>query len=113
MQLSSNGFMQQTLTMECASALAAGTPVKLTDTYTVAAAGNNDAFCGVVLSCRDTVCAVQLKGSVTLPYSGDAPAVGFATLACDADGKVKTAQNGTNVLIVAVDTSASVVTFIL
>lgn len=113
MSISSNGFMQQTLTMRCASAIAPGTPVKLTGNYTVAAAGNNEAFCGVALSCRDTLCAVQLKGSVTLPYSGTAPTVGSAVLACDADGKVKTASSGTNVLILSVDATASTVTCIL
>ena len=113
MQITSNGFMQQALTMQCASALTAGTPVKLTDNYTVTAAGNNDAFCGVVLSCRDTLCAVQLRGSVTLPYSGTAPEVGPAVLACDASGNVKSAVTGTDVLILAVDTTASTVTCIL
>ena len=113
MNIASKGFAEQALSMQCASDIAAGTPVKLTDNYTVAAASANDAFCGVVLSCRDKLCAVQLKGSVTLPYSGTAPTVGAGILAAAADGKVKAAESGTNVLILAVDTTAGTVTCIL
>ena len=113
MTIASKGFAQQVLTMQSASAIAAGSPVKLTDNYTVAAAAADDAFCGVVLSCRDNLCAVQLKGSVTLPYSGTAPTVGVATLAAAADNKVKSAESGTTVLILAVDTTASTLTCIL
>lgn len=113
MHLASNGFMQQTLTMQTESALDVGTPVKLTGNYTVAAGSANDAFCGVALSCRDGLCAVQCKGSVTLPYSGTAPTVGFATLACAGSGAVKTAESGTAVLVVAVDSVRSTVTCIL
>ena len=113
MSLASNGFMQQTLTMQASSAIDAGAPVKLTGNYTVSPCDANDAFCGVALSCREDLCAVQCSGSVTLPYSGTAPEVGFAVLACDGSGKVKTAESGTNVLIVAVDTVRGTVTCIL
>ena len=113
MNIASKGFAEQILTLQSASAITAGVPVKLTDNYTVAAASADDAFCGVLLSCRDNLCAVQLKGSITMPYSGTAPTVGAGILAAAADGKVTAAESGTSVLILAVDTTASTVTFIL
>ena len=113
MTIASKGFGEQVLTMQSASAIDAGTPVKLTDNYTVSAAAENDAFCGVVLSCRDGLCAVQLRGSVTLPYSGTAPSVGAAVLAADGEGGVAAAETGAAVLILAVDSTASTVTVLL
>ena len=113
MTIASKGFGEQVLTMQSASAIGTGTPVKLTDNYTVSAAAANDAFCGVVLSCREGLCAVQLRGSVTLPYSGTAPSVGASVLASDGEGGVTSAESGTAVLILAVDSTASTVTILL
>ena len=113
MYLTSKGFGEQVLTMKTSSAMESGTPVKLTGNYTVSAAEKDDAFCGVVLSCRDSLCAVQLHGSVTLPYSGTAPSVGAAVLAADGEGGVTASEEGTNVLILSVDSAAETVTCIL
>ena len=113
MNLSANGFLQAALTMTAAETIPCGTPVKLTDNYTVAAAENGDAFVGVVLTCADTFCAVQLQGAVTLPYSGTAPSVGSGILAADGDGGVKSAESGANVCILAVDEVRGTLTCIL
>lgn len=113
MNLSANGFLQALLTMRADNVIAAGTPVKLTDNFKVAAAAANDAFAGVACTQNGPYCGVQLRGSVTLPYSGTAPAVGAAVLAADGSGGVKAAESGTNVLILAVDETAGTVTCIL
>lgn len=116
MNLSANGFLAASLTFQSESEITTGTPVVLSDNFTVAAADEGDAFCGVLLSCRDNLCCVQLKGAVTLPYSGTAPEVGTALLAADGEGGVAAADaedGGTTVLILAVDTTASTVTCIL
>ena len=113
MTITSKGFAEQVLTMQSQSAINAGAPVKLTGSYTVSAAAEDDAFCGVVLSCRDGLCSVQLRGSVSLPYTGTAPSVGPAVLAADGEGGVAAAQSGTSVLVLAVDTTASTVTILL
>ena len=102
MKLSANGFLQAVLTMQSASPIAVGTPVCLADNYEVEAGGEGDAFCGV-----------QLRGSVCLPYSGTAPNVGFATLACDGEGGVAAAESGTNVLVLAVDTDDKTIACLL
>ena len=113
MNLSANGFSQAALTMQSAAAIPAGTPVVLTDNFTVAAGADGNAFCGVALSARGGACAVQLRGAVTLPYSGEMPAVGAGSLVCDGNGGVKTAQDGTPVLILAADDTLGTVTCIL
>ena len=113
MNCNANGFAQQVLTCTTAASLDAGVPVKLTGNFTASAAANGDALFGVALSCRDGVCAVQVQGAVTLPYTGTAPAVGFGTLACNGSGGVKTDANGTKVRILAVDTVKTAVTCIL
>ena len=110
MNISANGFFDHTLTLQAASAIPAGHPVKLSGNYTVAAASAGDKFCGVLLSCCDGVCAVQLHGAVTLAYTGTAPAVGFASLVSDGNGS---AENGTSVLILSVDSTDKTVTCIL
>ena len=113
MKLSANGFLQAVLTMQSDEPIAAGTPVKLADNFTVEAGGSGDAFCGVVCTSRDTICGVQLRGSVCLPYSGTAPEVGYAVLVCDGEGGVTAAEGGTNVLVLAVDTDAETITCLL
>lgn len=113
MKLSANGFLQAVLTMQAQSVIAVGTPVKLTDNFEVAAGADGDAFCGVVCTSNGGICGVQLRGSVCLPYSGEAPDVGFAVLACDGEGGVAAAESGTNVLVLAVDTDAQTLTVLL
>ena len=106
MKLSANGFLQAVLTLQSEEPIPVGTPVKLTDNYTVEAGAQDDAFCGVVCTARGTVCGVQLRGSVCLPYSGTAPDVGPAVLACDGEGGVTASETGTAVLVLAVDSDA-------
>ncbi len=113
MKLSANGFLQAVLTMQSQEPIAVGTPVKLTDNYEIEAGADGDAFCGVVCTSRGTICGVQLRGSVCLPYSGDAPDVGSAVLACDGDGGVTASESGTNVLVLAVDPDAGTLTCLL
>ncbi len=113
MNCNANGFAQQVLTLVSAADIPAGTPVSLSENYTAAAAAANAPVFGVVLSCRDGVCAVQVQGAVTLSYSGTAPAVGFGCLVSDGSGGVKTASDGTPLRILAVDSVQSAVTFML
>lgn len=113
MNLSANGFLQAALTMTAAGTLAAGTPVKLTGNFTAAAAENGEAFLGVALTSDGSFCSVQLSGAVTLPYSGTAPTVGTGVLVSDGEGGVKSAESGTAVRILAVDSVRGVVTCIL
>ena len=75
-----------------------GTVCKLSANDTVGGCGENDVFCGCA--------AVVMGGYVELPYTGTAPAVGYALLAADGKGGVRTAASGgRSCLVVHVDTA--------
>jgi hypothetical protein len=88
----------------------AGQVVKVADNGTVAPCADGEVFCGVMEGIRKGFTAVQLHGFVTLPYTGQAPELGYNTFAADANGGIKTAQEGRKCLVVSVDTNAMAVT---
>ncbi|ARP49531.1 MULTISPECIES: hypothetical protein [Caproicibacterium] len=104
METSMNGYGENAATFLCKTQLTPGTPVMVTANGTVSAASGN--FCGVVLSWRDGVAAVQMEGYVQLPYSGAKPALGYQTLTA-ANGKVavSTADGGVQRLVVDTDST--------
>ena len=88
-----------------------GEPVKVCDGGTVCACGDGDVFCGVLESLRGGHGGVQLHGFVTLPYTGNAPALGYNSLLANGGGGVKTGNGGRNCLVVHVDANVKCVTF--
>ena len=60
-------------------------------------------------------CSVQLRGFVTLPYSGTtAPSLGYNALEADGAGGVKVGESSARErLVVEVDATAGKVTFLL
>ena len=88
-----------------------GEPVKVCGNGTVCGCADGDIFCGVMENHRGGYAGVQLRGFVTLPYSGSAPALGYAALAADGNGGVKVASGGRNCLVVSVDSDVNCVTF--
>ena len=96
------------------SGLTEGKVVKLSQNGTAAPCKTDDPFCGVVLHCGDGACTVQVRGFVSVPYSGTAPTVGWCALAADGQGGVKTAASGgMKLLVVDVDATAKTVTVML
>ena len=94
--------------------LTEGQVVKMTSGGTVGACSAGDPFCGVALCCKDDACAVQVRGFVSVSYSGTAPTVGWNTLAADGNGGVKTVTSGGMTCLAAdVDTTAKTVTIML
>lgn len=81
-----------------------GQVVKLTGNGTVGTCQAGDAFCGVAGAPRGGAVGVQVSGFVkvaaTLPLS-----VGKNSLVADGKGGVKAGENGTEVLVVDVDTA--------
>ena len=67
-----------------------GAAVKFSANDTVALCGDGDRVDGILLEiATGTTCAVQVRGTVDVPYSGTAPSVGISALVSDADGKLK------------------------
>lgn len=112
MSVSFGGFNSNTATFKTAADLENGCPVKISESNTVAACADGDVFCGFVIDGEGGYASVQLSGAVTAAYTGAAPAVGYAKLASDGTG-VKAADSGREYLVLAVDETASTVTFLM
>jgi hypothetical protein len=114
MNISLNGYGENTATFEADSAVTAGIPVKMTGNGTVGACLEKDKFCGVVLSVRGGYAAVQLGGYARVLYSGStAPVVGYQMLSGTGDGKVQVEATGRSILVTDVDTAAKTCGIIL
>lgn len=100
-----NGYGVSYATFAAAEGLEAGALAKLSSNREVTAAGAGEAFIGLVVSVRDHLALVQLAGICTLPYTGEAPAVGYAGLAADGTGGIQAAEGGRQLLITAVDST--------
>ncbi|WP_283610133.1 hypothetical protein [Faecalispora anaeroviscerum] len=113
MKVAFGGYGEKMATFEAVAGVAAGVPVMMSASGTVASCTAGKAFCGVAVNVRDGLAAVQLGGYVRLPYTGTAPAVGYQTLVGDGTGKIKTDAAGRSLLVVDVDTAGAVCGVIL
>lgn len=112
MSVSFGGFNENTATFKVTENIAKNSAVKMSESNTVAACAGGEAFCGFVLECSGGYASVQLSGTVTAPYSGGAPEVGYTKLAGDGD-KVTASENGREYLVISVDETAQTVTFLM
>ena len=104
----------------CATFLGAGIQegqaVKVSGRGAAAPCGDGESFCGVTLCCKDDACTVQVRGFVTVRYSGAAPGTGWASLCGNGQGGVRAAADAdveTQCLVVDVDAAANAVTILL
>ena len=111
MSVSFGGFNSNTATFKTTEEIAAGTPVKITESATVAPCAQGDDFVGFVIDCDGKYASVQLSGTVTVPYTSSAPECGFTELAA-AEGGVASGS-GREYLVLAVDENAATVTFLM
>ncbi len=112
MSVSFGGFNMNTATFKMTGEIAKNSPVKMSSSETVAACAGGEEFCGFAVDCGNGFASVQLCGAVTAPYTGTAPSVGYETLAGSGD-KVTVSDSGREYLVIAVDTTASTVTFLM
>lgn len=100
MNLSFNGFGENVITFEADPALdCAGVAVKVTQEGKAAAAAAGDKICGVAVNVRAGFAAVQLKGYMELASAQKIPC-GYQNVSVDAQGKLVTSDEGTQVLVV-------------
>lgn len=104
-----------------------GLAVAITGENTVGQAADGAGIAGMATRCRDGAVLVQTHGCVTLPYTGDAPGYGCASLVGNGSGGVKaapaptssdggatiTSPGGRAVLVTGVDTQSHQITAIL
>lgn len=112
MSVSFGGFNSNTATFKTAADIENGCPVKISESNTVEACADGEAFCGIAINSDGGYASVQLSGAVTAAYSGSAPEVGYSKIASDSTG-VKASDGGREYLVLAVDESASTVTFLM
>ena len=107
MEISFEGIGQVAATFMVEGDIQPGMAVAMTGDSTVGMGADGDPICGVALSAKNGMAAVQVGGMVKVGYSGTAPAIGWGTVAGDGAGKIKTAADGTKCLILSVSTGDS------
>ena len=85
-----------------------GQVVKLTGNGTVGRCAAGDSFCGVALEPRCGIAGVQFKGFVTVGCTGSLTP-GWATLAADGNGGVKSASSGVKAQVICVNSDGTAV----
>lgn len=113
MAISFDSIGQECVTATSTSTISANTPCKFLASKHVGACADGNAIHGICIRQEGSLVTLQIKGFVTLPYSGSAPTVGFCSLAAAASGKVKKLENAKEYLVVDVNTTNSTVTFLL
>lgn len=112
MSVSFSGIGELAVTFKTDGAVTAGSPVKMKSNGTVTACAAGDKFCGAALAVSDDNHAtIQIGGYTVCTYDGTAPTVGFGIIAAAGDGKIKTAEDGRECLIVDVDETQKTVGF--
>lgn len=92
----------------------AGVPVKMSGNGEISACGDGDRFFGISLANEGDFAAVQTGGYAELSYTGAAPEVGFAKLAADGNGGVKTvSEGGGEFLVIETDTANKILGIML
>lgn len=108
MKVCFNGIGQQVVTF-MDDGCVKGQVCKVSDGCTVAPCNSGDAFAGVVLYTDGKWADVQLKGYVTLPFTGTAPTPGWCDMGGDGSGGVAVTSGGRSCLVVEVDSSEGTV----
>ena len=116
MKVSYEGIGALYATFSC-GVLTEGAPVRVSAAGSVSACSKGNEIAGVAaaVSRGKDACSVQLRGFVTLPYSGTtAPSLGYNALEADGAGGVKVGESSARErLVVEVDATAGKVTFLL
>lgn len=111
--ISLKGFMEQTVTLLADESVENGALVSMIENNKVTKAADGDSFIGVAASCSDSAAAITVKGYTEATYSGTAPSLGFAKLVADANGGVKSSEDGRDVIVITVDAENSKIGFIM
>ncbi len=103
MDINFNGFMENVLTLECDSTVAAGDLVMMSSSGKVTKATENNNFVGICVGVKGGYAAVQLAGFAETPKTGTVN-VGYNKLVTAAEG-VKTGSAGIERLVIYSDDS--------
>ncbi len=117
MNVSFEGVNEQVLSFKSASGNSAAVKGKfaaMSANFTVAVADEDDIFVGMCIKSADGFADVMTHGYVECKYTGTtAPTVGYNLLVCSDDDTVEVAEAGREVLVLKVDSTNSIVGFIM
>ncbi len=106
--LNISGLEKKEVTFKCAAKVKVGNAVTFLSKDEVTAPGANYHFFGIVTCIRDGYASVQVKGPVSVKYSGIKPSLGYNRLTTDDYGGVTTNKdNGIPYLVTDVDMSTA------
>lgn len=108
-----NSIALECATFHVSGTLTAGEPCKIVADKTVSLCASGNDFIGVVQHVRGRTATVAIRGFVTVPYSGNLPAVGRTPLVSNGSHGVTTGDAGTVRTVVWRDQSNKTVTFLL
>ena len=112
MSVAFNGFNENVATFEAATGVTPGKPVTMSANNKVQAV-TSGTFCGICTNVRQGYAGVQLKGFVTVAYTGSV-SVGYQKLVATSGGKVTVdTNNGREYLVVEVNSTAGTIGFML
>lgn len=111
MSVSFEGFGNNVATFKTEEEITTYTAVKMSASDTVEAC-SSEAFCGIAYCGKGGYTAVQLSGTVTMPYTGTAPEVGYTALAGNGESVIAS-ESGREYLVVSVNETENTVTFIM
>lgn len=103
MNVSFNGFNENTITMEASSVLKAGDLVTVSAQGVACPCKEGDAICGYAVNVRDGYAAVQVAGFVKVQGASTVTA-GLKKLSVDTNGKVAEDAQGREFLVLCADT---------
>lgn len=113
MAISYQSIAQECITLYATDGLKEGAPCIISGNDTADICEDCDKFVGIVESVRGKICSVIVKGFVTVPYTGDAPVVGWQKLASTDIDTVQCEPTGGSYLVTNVNTMDKTVTFLL
>lgn len=113
MAISYQSIGQECVSVNLSGTIPEGVPCTLVSASLVKKSAANDNFCGVLLTKRGSVGSVQVRGFVTVGFSGENMRVGYVNLAADGAGKVQVNENGRSYLVIDMDTTKQTITFLL
>ncbi len=112
MNISFDGFDRKVITFNADDDIEIGTPVKISDRGTVEAADEGEDFIGMVVSCKNGLVGVCVRGVVEFDCTDETILPGYNYVASNGDTEICTGENVMK-LVLDVDTDNSKVTVLL
>ena len=103
--ISYEGIGEVVATVAMPDEIKVGAPVRMKDNDQVCACTSGEVFCGIALKRNGNIGCMQVKGFVSVPYSGTIQP-GWVTLVANGNGGVRSDTNGRSILVVCADSGS-------